>query len=105
MFTQNNQKYVAAAAAAALLIAGGIYLSRRPAPQQVTAKEEELKTHDSISDLTEEFGDWHDPNHDENSYLTKIDAAKRSAVVTNVVYKLCLALRANEKTYYGHQSV
>jgi hypothetical protein len=103
MFTNNNQKYVAVAAAAALLVAGGIYMSRKPAPKQTVAPQEILQRKDSVSHLTEEYHDWHDPHYEENSYLTKIEAAKRFAVVQNVEYKLSLALRSSKKTYHGHQ--
>ena len=42
-----------------------------------------------------------DAKFGENHFLTKTEAAKRFAMVSNVAYKLALALRTGGKTYHG----
>jgi len=50
----------------------------------------------------ESFGPFADAEHGSVHYLTKVDALKRSEIVSHVSYKLALALIKGGQTFHGH---
>lgn len=46
-------------------------------------------------------GHWTDSDHDKNQYLTKIQAVKRAAVVSEVSYRLALAVNSGAEHFEG----
>ena len=61
--------------------------------------DEEIKV-----DVDDDDGDWQgfkDPNHEGNKFLSKIEAAFRSEIVSDVNYVIALGLLKGGKTFNG----
>lgn len=90
---------VAAMGVAAIVVAGyGIYSRIRGKNGEAAASVEATQITAQPAEGNPTFTD---PGYDTNHYLTKVEAANRSALVSDVSYNIILGLVKGGKTYHG----